>query len=55
MDTRTRIVQDRPVAIAIIPDGPSGKWERIGLAALSVATALVVVLFLVFLIVEYVL
>jgi hypothetical protein len=42
------------MAIAIFPDGPRTRWERIGLALLTLATVAVVALLVALLIVEYV-
>ena len=42
------------MAIAVIPEGPGSRGERIALALLAMATIVVVALLVVFLIVEYV-
>jgi lysophospholipid acyltransferase (LPLAT)-like uncharacterized protein len=42
------------MAIAVMPDGPPGRWERIGLALVALAVLAVVSLLLVFLVAEYV-
>jgi hypothetical protein len=42
------------MAIAVLPDGPEGRWERIGRLLVTVAVLAVVGLLVFFLIAEYV-
>ncbi len=42
------------MAIAVMPDGPQGRWERIGLALVALAVFAVVVLLVAFVLVEFV-
>jgi lysophospholipid acyltransferase (LPLAT)-like uncharacterized protein len=42
------------MAIAVMPDGPPGRWERIGLALVALAAFVVVALLVAFVLVEFV-